>query len=89
MPVLLSFRDLSRHLQAWCGIKLTKRRILRWRSDGLPTVVLGPRTIRFDPQAVESWIMQHTQALQSEPEPSQPSEVHGDRPSIPPIEEQA
>lgn len=80
MPVLLSFHDLSRHLEAWCGIRLTKRRVLQWRCDGLPVVVLGPRTIRYDPLAVEKWILQHGQA--TEAKATEASRVEGDGPKL-------
>lgn len=63
MTTLLTFQELASHLAAWCGIRLTKKRLLKWRAEGLPVIDLGHRTKRYAPEAVEAWILSHSQSV--------------------------
>lgn len=37
-------------------LQVNPKEIQRLRSKGLPTIVLGPKTIRFDVDAVNAWL---------------------------------
>ena len=62
MATLMTYPQLAAHLKNWGGISLSKRSLLRFRSEGLPTIVLGYRKLRFDVEAVQNWILAHSES---------------------------
>jgi len=58
-PELLSLEKLKEKVEEWCGIKLDRHKIIRWRNAGLPFYAISSKSIRYSFEETKEFVLSH------------------------------